>query len=181
MNENTDLAIPILPCRSVSATTEFYRRLGFEGGAHGFDPDYAIFKRGTIELHFFAHAELDPDASWAGCYIPIGDVQSLYEASLASGLPTSGRPRLHPLGNSLDPVCWRSGFERSNFVVVTHGQARPAIRVDRWMRRHAAVHLDVLAGAWSRRRLVTRRVSFVPKIDEIHSSLRTERDSILYA
>ena len=97
MNENTDLAIPILPCRSVSATTEFYRRLGFEGGAHGFDQGYAIFKRGTIELHFFAHAELDPDASWAGCYIRVSDVQTLYEASLACGLPTSGRPRIYPL------------------------------------------------------------------------------------
>lgn len=97
MNDNTDLAIPILPCRSVSATTTFYRRLGFEGGAHGFDQDYAIFKRGTIELHFFAHAELDPDVSWAGCYIRVNDVQSLYEASLASGLPTSGIPRMHPL------------------------------------------------------------------------------------
>ena len=97
MSENTDLAIPILPCRSVSKTTEFYRRLGFEGGAHGFNEDYAIFKRGTIELHFFTHAELDPDASWAGCYIRVSDVQSLYEASLATNLPTSGRPRIYQL------------------------------------------------------------------------------------
>lgn len=97
MNEITGLAIPILPCRSVSATTEFYRQLGFEGGAHGFDPDYAILKRGTIELHFFVHAELDPDGSSAGCYIRVSDVQSLYEASLASGLPSFGRPRMHPL------------------------------------------------------------------------------------
>jgi catechol 2,3-dioxygenase-like lactoylglutathione lyase family enzyme len=78
-------------------TTEFYRRLGFEGGPHGFNQDYAIFKRGTIELHFFTHAELDPDASWAGCYIRVGDVQSLYEASLATSLPTSGRPRIYRL------------------------------------------------------------------------------------
>lgn len=97
MNGNTDLAIPILPCRSVSATTEFYRRLGFEGGAHAFDQHYAIFTRGTIELHFFAHPELDPKASWAGCYIRLGDVQSLYEASLASGLPTTGIPRISTL------------------------------------------------------------------------------------
>lgn len=97
MNENTDLAIPILPCRSVSATTEFYRRLGFEGGAHEFDSNYAIFKRGTIELHFFAHAELDPDTSWAGCYIRVSDVQSLYEVSSASGFSTCGRPSIRPL------------------------------------------------------------------------------------
>ena len=97
MSQNTDLAIPILPCRSVSATTEFYRRLGFEGGAHGFSQDYAIFTLGTIELHFFAHAELVPAESWAGCYIRVGDVQSLYEAGLASGLTDSGIPRIHRL------------------------------------------------------------------------------------
>jgi catechol 2,3-dioxygenase-like lactoylglutathione lyase family enzyme len=97
MSENMDLAIPILPCRSVSATAEFYRRLGFEGGAHEFSQEYAIFKRGDIELHFFTHAELDPAQSWAGCYIRVGDVQSLYETSLASGLPDSGTPRIFRL------------------------------------------------------------------------------------
>lgn len=97
MSHDTDLAIPILPCRSVSAATTFYHRLGFEGGAHDFDPNYAIFTRGTIELHFFAHPGLVPAESWAGCYIRVGDVQELYEASLASGLPHSGIPRLQRL------------------------------------------------------------------------------------
>ena len=32
-----DLAIPVLPCRSLDATGKFYRRLGFEGGAHEAD------------------------------------------------------------------------------------------------------------------------------------------------
>lgn len=97
MSQNTDSAIPILPCRSVSATTSFYERLGFEGGAHEFSQDYAIFKRGTIELHFFTHAETIPAQSWAGCYIRVSDVQSLYQACLAAGLPDSGIPRIHQL------------------------------------------------------------------------------------
>ena len=97
MSQNTDSAIPILPCRSVNATTAFYGRLGFEGGAHEFSQAYAIFKRGTIELHFFTHAELVPAQSLAGCYIRVGDVQSLYETCLAVGLPDSGIPRIHPL------------------------------------------------------------------------------------
>ena len=105
MAENLDIAIPILPCRSVVATTEFYRRLGFEGGAHGFNQDYAIFRRGSVELHFFVHSELVPATSWAGCYIRTTDVQSLYEASLASGLSDSGIPRMHQLENK--PWCLR--------------------------------------------------------------------------
>lgn len=97
MSQQTDLAIPILPCRSVSATTAFYYRLGFEGGAHPFSPHYAIFRRGTIELHFVVHAELVPAASWAGCYVRVEDVQRLYDAAVACALPGSGIPRMDPL------------------------------------------------------------------------------------
>jgi catechol 2,3-dioxygenase-like lactoylglutathione lyase family enzyme len=99
MIANSDLAIPVLPCRSVSATTEFYRRLGFDGGAHEFNHDYAIFRRGTIELHFFFHADLVPAESSAACYIRVLDVQILYEAGLAGGLPGSGIPRIDRLEN----------------------------------------------------------------------------------
>jgi len=92
-----DLAIPILPCRSVAATTEFYRRLGFEGGAHEFDRDYAILRRGQVELHFFTHRDLVPAESFAGCYIRVRDVQSIFESCSAGGLPAAGRPRIDRL------------------------------------------------------------------------------------
>lgn len=97
MHRATDIAIPILPCRSMASTTAFYRRLGFEGGVHAFDQHYAIFTRGTIELHFFLHPELTPAASWAGCYLRVLDVQKLYEAAVASGLPHAGIPRIDRL------------------------------------------------------------------------------------
>ena len=61
-----DLAIPTLPCRSVVATVEFYKRLGFEGGAHEFNAEYAILRRGAVELHFFTHKDLVPAESSAG-------------------------------------------------------------------------------------------------------------------
>ncbi len=92
--EEVDLAIPILPCRSIGATTEFYRRLGFEGGPHEANSDYAIFRRGAVELHFFAHAALVPAESFAGCYIRVRDVQALHEAWSAAGLPSRGLPRM---------------------------------------------------------------------------------------
>jgi catechol 2,3-dioxygenase-like lactoylglutathione lyase family enzyme len=95
--QNNDLAIPTLPCRSVSATTAFYRQFGFEGGAHEYNSDYAIFRRGTVELHFFAHRELVPAESSAGCYIRVMDVESLYVACATSGLPGTGIPRMERL------------------------------------------------------------------------------------
>jgi catechol 2,3-dioxygenase-like lactoylglutathione lyase family enzyme len=95
--QNYDLSIPTLPCRSVGATTEFYRRLGFEGGAHEFNAEYAIFRRGTIELHFFTHRELVPTASFAGCYIRVLDVEKIYRACSLTELPKSGIPRMERL------------------------------------------------------------------------------------
>lgn len=92
-----DLAIPILPSRSVSATVAFYARLGFVGGASEFDGNYAILRRGTVELHFFTHKELVPSESSAGCYIRVADVDSFYSACSASRLPASGIPRMDTL------------------------------------------------------------------------------------
>ena len=92
-----DLAIPILPSRSVSATAVFYASLGFEGGANEFDSNYAILRRGTVELHFFTHKELVPSESSAGCYIRVTDVESFYSSCSASKLPTTGIPRMEAL------------------------------------------------------------------------------------
>ena len=92
-----DLAIPILPSRSVNDTVAFYKRLGFGGGVHEHDSGYAILKRGSAELHFFTHTGLVPAASFAGCYIRVLDVESFYRSCLSAHLPGTGIPRLHAL------------------------------------------------------------------------------------
>jgi len=97
MNENPDLAIPTLPCRSITETIKFYRQLGFEGGAHAFNSDYAVLHRGSIELHFFTHKELIPAVSSAGCYIRVQDVDRIYQVCAVNHLPVSGIPRMDRL------------------------------------------------------------------------------------
>lgn len=92
-----DLAIPTLPCRRVDVTTAFYRKLGFEGGAHEFNSEYAILRRGAIELHFFTHKALIPAESAAGCYIRVLDVQRVYQDCAAAALPATGIPRMDRL------------------------------------------------------------------------------------
>ena len=92
-----DRAIPILPSRSIDATVEFYRRLGFEGGPHEFNSAYAILRRGQIELHFFEHAALVPAESFAGCYLRVRDVESLHQAFASAALPSTGIPRMDAL------------------------------------------------------------------------------------
>ena len=92
-----DLAIPTLPCKSVSATVAFYERLGFEGGPHEFNREYAILRRGAVELHFFTHEQLVPANSSAGCYIRVLDVEGIYHSFLSSQLPRLGIPRMNTL------------------------------------------------------------------------------------
>ena len=94
-----DLAIPILPSRDIAATTAFYRRLGFEGGAHAFDPGYAIFRRGTLDLHFFLHPTLVPEQSWAGAYLRVADVAAFRRDASDCALPRTGIPRMDALGD----------------------------------------------------------------------------------
>ncbi len=92
-----DLAIPTLPCRSVGETVAFYKRLGFDGGAHEFNGDYAILRRGAVELHFFTREELGPTDSSAGCYIRVLDVEEIFRSFSSSQLPRKGIPRMDAL------------------------------------------------------------------------------------
>jgi catechol 2,3-dioxygenase-like lactoylglutathione lyase family enzyme len=90
-----DLAIPILPARSLDATLAFYTRLGFAVGFRQDEPSpYAIIGRGSVELHFFGFADLRPEDSYAGCYLRVNDVDTLHHDWSALGLPGAGIPRL---------------------------------------------------------------------------------------
>lgn len=98
MIPHDDIAIPTLPSRSLDDTLAFYRRLGFEGRIHGHG-GYAVLERGTVELHFFAHPELQPAESSAGCYIRVSDVEGIYQAFALARLPRKGIPRQDVLGD----------------------------------------------------------------------------------
>ena len=90
----SDIAIPTLPSRSVEATLEFYRKLGFDGKIWGAPYQYAILTRGTLEIHFFTHSTLLPEESSVGCYLRVADVDGLHRAFAAAQLPGKGVPRM---------------------------------------------------------------------------------------
>ena len=94
--QQNDIAIPILPSRSLSDTLAFFRRLGFEGKVHSHG-DYAILTGGTVELHFFTHRELIPAESSAMCYIRVSDVESIHRTFALAELPRQGIPRMDAL------------------------------------------------------------------------------------
>jgi catechol 2,3-dioxygenase-like lactoylglutathione lyase family enzyme len=98
-----DIAIPILPSRSMSDTLAFYRRLGFDGNILGDRDAYAILTRGSLELHFFTHPALRPAESCAGCYLRVLDVTEIYQAFALAQLPQKGIPRM----DSLEDKPWQ--------------------------------------------------------------------------
>ncbi len=90
--QQNEIAIPVLPSRSLKDTLAFYSRLGFDGRIHG-SGDYAIIRRGAVELHFFTHRELRPAESSAMCYIRVSDAEGIYSAFASAKLPRKGIPR----------------------------------------------------------------------------------------
>ena len=97
--QTQDIAIPILPSRSLPDTLAFYRRLGFDGKILGEGDSYAILTRGTVEIHFFRHQDLRPAESHAGCYVRVNDVDAMHRAMASAGLPGWGIPRLDMVGD----------------------------------------------------------------------------------
>jgi catechol 2,3-dioxygenase-like lactoylglutathione lyase family enzyme len=154
----TEVTIPILPCRSIDETLEFYVALGFGATYRQKRPNtYAVVERGGIQLHFFVLRDLDPPSSYSTCYVKVADVDALYEAfrdglRRAFGqLPSRGVPRIGALKDT--------SYGVRQFVVVDPGGnyiriGQPLENADGWThslppsgsRLQKAVHAAALLG-----------------------------------
>ncbi|MFB9906880.1 bleomycin resistance protein [Allokutzneria oryzae] len=101
----TEQMKPILPCRSINDTVDFYRALGFEVIYQQKRPNaYVSLRReGGILLDFFVLKQLEPSNNYSTCYVHTDDVDTLY-ADFTAGLraatgkvPSRGVPRVNPL------------------------------------------------------------------------------------
>ena len=96
-----DTAIPILPARNLVETRKFYEGLGFRTA--GWWPNtfggYAILRRGTLSMHFFAYDDLSPSTNYAQCYWRVQNVDALHAECQAADLPHAGIPRLEGVGD----------------------------------------------------------------------------------
>ncbi|WP_368499769.1 bleomycin resistance protein [Herbiconiux sp. A18JL235] len=92
-----DRAVPNLPSRDFGVTAEFYGAFGFECVFR--DEGWLILRRGTLQLEFFPAPSLDPLTNTFLCCLRVADVDDLYRAVLATGVPEArtGAPRLHPV------------------------------------------------------------------------------------
>jgi catechol 2,3-dioxygenase-like lactoylglutathione lyase family enzyme len=94
-----EFAVPIMPSKDLDATLAFYARLGFENaGSAPSDFNYLIIRRGSVQLHFYGDADVDPLTTSSSCYVFVDDADALYDAWNAIGVPTdpSTGSRLQP-------------------------------------------------------------------------------------
>lgn len=89
-----DIAIPILPFKSIEDTVAFYKRLGFDAKIWGAPNHYAILTRDTVEFHIFRQLDLEPASSSTGCYIRVLNVDETYRAFASANLSQTGIPRM---------------------------------------------------------------------------------------
>lgn len=86
-------SVPMLPAHDIPETLAFFQQLGFTA-RHDEANEYAMVRRGAIELHFVATPSLDPWNSAGMAFVRLNDVTSLYEEFLATGVvPLVPAPR----------------------------------------------------------------------------------------
>ncbi|WP_328292314.1 bleomycin resistance protein [Kineococcus sp. NBC_00420] len=92
-----DRALPNLPSRDLDATVAFYGAFGFEVAFR--DEGWLILRRGEVQLEFFPFPSLVPSESSFMCTMRVADVDALWSAIAASGVPQTRRgiPRLVPV------------------------------------------------------------------------------------
>lgn len=83
---------PKLPMRDKAATKAYYtQQLGFT--LIGDYDDYLMVRKDAVEIHFFAHKELDPDHNDGQVYIRTDAIESLYQKLL------DRKVAIHPNGH----------------------------------------------------------------------------------
>jgi catechol 2,3-dioxygenase-like lactoylglutathione lyase family enzyme len=96
VNRRAERSEPILPSRDLDETRAFYEALGFRpwfrGG--GVNPQYEIFSRGHLVVHFFLERGLNPTTNDEACYLRVTDADRFHQDCLVLKLPVSGVPRL---------------------------------------------------------------------------------------
>jgi catechol 2,3-dioxygenase-like lactoylglutathione lyase family enzyme len=98
---NPDMTIPLLPCKNLRETLDFYRALGFSVTHEQEDPYlYGAVQRGEVHLHFANLAVYGAKSAFGAALFFVDGVRERHE-EFADGLrqaygrvPTAGCPRI---------------------------------------------------------------------------------------
>lgn len=68
---------PVLPVSDVSAAVEHYRGLAFDVTPYGSGDEYAVARRGPVELHLALVPNVDPSTTTSAVYLWVSDADDL--------------------------------------------------------------------------------------------------------
>jgi catechol 2,3-dioxygenase-like lactoylglutathione lyase family enzyme len=80
-----DRAVPNLPSRQLAATSAFYGSFGFIERHR--DENWLVLRRGDLQLEFFRKDDLEPRGHDFACCLRVADLEELYDAVCAAGIP----------------------------------------------------------------------------------------------
>jgi catechol 2,3-dioxygenase-like lactoylglutathione lyase family enzyme len=110
----TDRAAPNLPSRDLATTVSFYGGFGF-AVVHR-DDFWLVLRRGDLQLEFFLKADLDPRHHDFGCCLRVADLEELYAAVRAAGVPLG-----HYAHPSVRPIALQPWGQRMSTVLDPDG------------------------------------------------------------
>ncbi|WP_310395591.1 hypothetical protein [Hymenobacter sp.] len=99
-----NFVIPLLPCRSIKETLEFYQAIGSQITYKQKAPNnYIGLKIAGVEIHFFGMKQIKPNANFSSCYLVMNDIDVYYNLckeglkELFGKIPIKGIPRINQL------------------------------------------------------------------------------------
>ncbi|GAA2275442.1 hypothetical protein GCM10009853_031960 [Glycomyces scopariae] len=117
-----ETTIPLLPCRSIDETADFYRMLGFTETLHQTRPNpYTVLVSEDIQLHFFGVDDLDPETTLGTCLVIVPDTGTLFDRFAAGMRAAHGKLLLTGIPRMTRPRKRANTGNRAGFSVVDPG------------------------------------------------------------
>ncbi|MFK0009527.1 hypothetical protein ACIQTZ_20995 [Paenarthrobacter sp. NPDC090520] len=117
-----EIAVPLLPCRSIDEIADFYQMLGFERTYWQTKPYPCVgLRREDLQLQFFGLDGFDPETSYGSCVVLVEDTMALYAAFAASMRRTHGKVLVSGIPRMTRPRKRKNTGNASGFSVVDPG------------------------------------------------------------
>ncbi|MDA0635678.1 VOC family protein [Nonomuraea sp. MCN248] len=118
-----EIAIPLLPCRSIDEMADFYTMLGFHRVYYQVRPNpYVLLKREDLQLGFFGMPEaFKPEDSYGTCVIVVPDTGKLFEAFAAGMRAAHGKLLVSGIPRMTRPRRRKNDGDHSGFAVIDPG------------------------------------------------------------
>jgi hypothetical protein len=117
-----EIAIPLMPCRSIDEIAEFYTMLGFSRTYYQVRPNpFVLMQREDLRLGFFGMPGFNPEDSYGTCSVVVPDTAALFEAFAAGMRAVHGKLLVSGIPRMTRPRKRKNDENRTGFAVIDPG------------------------------------------------------------